>query len=176
MQYLSKQELRALFEVAYRRNRHYHLALCVALWHGCRVSEINNLRGTDVTPDGSIIIRRLKGSNTSTQPIHRDADPVFDESPVIELAQERKCLRLWEVSRQRFDQVIKEFGAEAGIHPSKLHMHSLKHSCAMLLWDRTQSLGMLQSYLGHKSASSSLCYLYEADARKAQDALAGVQL
>lgn len=176
MQYLTKDELRRLFEVAHQRNPHYHLALVTALWHGMRVSELNNLRGTDVTADGFVIVRRLKGSHTTLQPIRRDDDPLFDESPLLELAKERKGLRLFEVSRQHFDRLIKSYGAEAGIHPDKLHMHALKHSVAMLLWDVTCNLGQLQSYLGHKAASSSLCYLYEADARKAQAALARISL
>lgn len=104
------------------------------------------------------------------------ADPLFDESPLLELARERKGLRLFEVSRQHFDRLIKQYGAEAGIHPDKLHMHSLKHSVAMLLWDATGNLGQLQSYLGHRAASSTLVYLAEADARKAQQALAGITL
>jgi integrase/recombinase XerD len=176
MHYLTKDELRRLFEVAYRRNRMYHLALVTALWHGMRVSELNNLRGSDVTPDGCVIVRRLKGSNTTCQPIRRDPDPLFDESPILELAKERRTLRLFEISRQHFDRLIKTYGTEAGIHPDKLHMHALKHSVAMLLWDVTGNLGQLQSYLGHKAASSTLAYLYEADARKAQTALAGIQL
>ena len=176
MQYLTKDELRRLFHVAYTRNRRYHLALVTALWHGMRVSELNNLRGTDVTADGQVIVRRLKGSHTTHQPIRRDADPVFDESPILALAQECGPRRLFEVSRQHFDRLVKAYGAEAGIHPDKLHMHALKHSVAMLLWDVTGNLGQLQSYLGHKAASSTLAYLYEADARKAQTALAGIAL
>ena len=176
MHYLTKDELRQLFQVAYTRNRRYHLALVTALWHGMRVSELNNLRGSDITPDGKLIVRRLKGSNESLQPIRRDVDPLFDESPIIELARERKTLRLFEVSRQHFDRLIKMYGAEAGIHPDKLHMHALKHSIAMLLWDATTNVGQIQSYLGHKAVSSTLCYLYEADARKAQTALAGITL
>jgi integrase/recombinase XerD len=176
MHYLTKDELRRLFEVAYTRNRRYHLALVTALWHGMRVSELNSLRGTDVTADGFVIVRRLKGSNTTAQPIRRDPDPLFDETPILALAQERRGLRLFETTRQHFDRLIKQYGAEAGIHADKLHMHALKHSVAMLLWDVTGNLGQLQSYLGHKAASSTLAYLYEVDARKAQAALAGITL
>jgi len=176
MHYLTKDELRRLFQAAYNHNRRYHLALVTALWHGMRVSELIDLRGTDVTADGNVIVRRLKGSNESIQPIRRDADPLFDESPILELARERKTLRLFEVTRQYFDKLIKQYGEEAGIHPDKCHMHALKHSVAMLLWDATTNVGQIQSYLGHKAVSSTLCYLYEADARKAQMALAGITL
>ena len=177
MHYLSKDELRRLFQVAYDANRTHHLALVTALWHGMRVSELNNLRGTDVTADGQVIVRRLKGSNVTMQPIRRDADPLFDETPLLKLAQERKSLRLFEISRQHFDRLVKQYGAEAGIHPDKCHMHALKHSIAMVLWSATGgSLGQVQNYLGHKAASSTLVYLAENDAQKAQQALAGITI
>ena len=84
--------------------------------------------------------------------------------------------RLFPFSRQRVDQFIRSYGAIAGIHPDKCHCHALKHSMAMLLWDATQNLGQIQSYLGHKAASSTLVYLAEADARKAQAAVAGITI
>lgn len=176
MTYLTKDELRRLFQVAYDHNRDVHLALVTALWHGMRVSELVNLRGPDVTSDGQVVVRRLKGSLTTMQPIRRDDDALFDESPIVALAAERKSLKLFPITRQHFDRLIKQYGAEAGIHESKLHMHALKHSVAMLLWDATGSLGKVQSYLGHRAASSTLCYLFEADARLAQQALAGISL
>jgi integrase len=175
MFYLSKPQLRALFQAAYDRNRSHHLALLTAFVHGMRVSELNNLRGTDITPNGEIIVRRLKGSRTTIQLIRVDNDVLFDERPLIALAQEKKTLRLFEISRQHFDRLIKKYGALAGIHPDRCHMHAMKHSCAMTVWDATGSLGQLQSYLGHVSASSSLVYLAEADSRKAQAALQAVR-
>ena len=177
MEYMSKEELRKLMEVAYNKNRKIHLALLVGLWHGLRVSELNTLKGTDIDLGTEQLIKqRLKGSLKTTQPIRRDADPVFDESPVLELARERKGFRLFEVSRQHFDRLIKQYGKEAGIHEDKLHMHALKHSIAMLLWNSTHDLGQVQGYLGHKSAGSTLIYLNEADATKAQQAVAAISI
>jgi integrase/recombinase XerD len=176
MQYLTRPELRRLFEVAQQHNPHYRLAMTVTLWHGLRVSELINLRGSDVTPDGCIIVRRLKGSNTTLQPLRQDSDVLFDESPLLELARERKTLRLFPISRGHFHRLMRAYGAEAGIHPDKCHPHSLKHSVAMILWDCTQSLGVVQNFLGHKSPSSSLVYLREVDARKGSAALASVHI
>lgn len=175
MQYLDKRELRRLFQVAYDRNRLHHLALVTALWHGCRVSELIAITGAHVV-DGQLSVKRLKKSNATCQPIHRDADPLFDETPLIELARQNPNARLFPFSRQRADQFIRKYAELAGIHPDKAHMHSLKHSVAMLLWDATNNLGQIQSYLGHKAASSTMCYLVEADARKAQAAVAGITI
>jgi integrase/recombinase XerD len=174
MEYLSKSELRRLFEVAHAQNRTHHLALVVGLWHGLRVSEIISINGVDIV-DGQLSVKRLKKSKSTLQPIHIDGDPLFDESPILELAANNPG-RLFPFSRQRLDQFIRRYGKLAGIHPEKLHAHALKHSTAMLIWDASHSLGMIQSYLGHRSASSSLCYLAEADARKAQDAIAGISI
>lgn len=176
MQYLDKHELRSLFQVAYDRNKIHHLAMIVGLWHGARVSEIVNIKGADVF-NGQLSIKRLKRSLPTVQPIRRDVDPLFDESFLIELAKQNPGdARLFKFSRRRCDQFIKRYAELAGVSPDKAHFHSLKHSVAMLLWDKTGNLGQIQSYLGHRAASSTLIYLTEADARKAQIALAGVQI
>ena len=84
--------------------------------------------------------------------------------------------KLFPFSRQRADQFIRRYAQLAGIHPSKAHMHALKHSMAMLLWDKTQSLGQIQGYLGHKAASSTMCYLVEVDNRKAEMAVLDITI
>lgn len=174
MQYLDKSELRRLFKAAYDCNRSHHLFLVVTLFHGLRVSEAINIEGTDVC-DGLVSVARLKKSNATCQPIHRDADPLFDESPLIELAA-RNPGRLFPFSRQRADQFIRRYAALAGIHPHKGHMHALKHSIALLIWEETHSLGQIQSYLGHKAPSSTMVYLVEIDKRKAEMAVAGITI
>ena len=101
-------------------------------------------------------------------------NPLFDETGILALAQERGAARLFPYHRSHWDRLIKQYGREAGIHPDKCHFHSLKHSIAMILWDSTKSLGQIQNFLGHKAVSSKLCYLREVDASKAHVALAGV--
>jgi len=175
MEYLTGSELRRLFTVARQRNATHHLALVVGLWHGLRVSEILAIRGVDVV-DGQLAVKRLKRSKSTCQPIHIDSDPLFDESPLVEMARANPG-RLFNFSRQRVDQFIKIYGRVAGVHPDKLHAHAVcKHSLAMQLWDKTQSLGQIQSYLGHRSASSTMCYLVEVDARKAQSVVQGMSI
>ena len=174
--YLERSELARLFQVAYNANGIQHLAFVTALWHGLRVSELNQLRGTNVH-DGQIEIRRLKGSNASLQDIHYDPDdPLFDESPIIELARMRGTNRLFPWSRQYFDRLIKAYGVRAGLHPGKAHMHSLKHSLAMMIWDESKSLGEIQNYLGHVAASSTLAYLKVLDGRKGQGTVSRIKV
>jgi len=176
MTYLTKDELRRLFQAAFNHSREHHLALVACLWHGARVSELINLRGDDVTADGQVIIRRLKGSNTTVQPIRKDDDVLFDETPLLALAQERKSLRLFPYCRSYFNVLMKKYGIMAGIHKSKLHIHALKHSLAMMLWTKSHDLGRLQSYLGHRAASSTLIYLYESNHLLGQQDVAGIAI
>lgn len=176
MEYLNKDELRRLFTVAYKHNKRHHLSLVVAFWHGLRVSEVVSLTGAQIFA-GQVTVRRLKGSKVTTQPIHVDSDPLFDESPLLALS---GTDRLFPWTKQNSDQFIKKYAIEAGLMAEegsrKIHFHMLKHSCAMVLWDATKNLGQIQSYLGHKAASSTLCYLYESDKRKAEEAMAGVRI
>lgn len=178
MEHMSKSELRRLFEEAYKANREHHLALVVSLWHATRVSELLNIRASDVR-DGSVFIKALKGSVSGWQAIRTDTDPLFDCSGLITLAANAPSpdTKLFPWCRQRLDQAIRKYGERAGIHPEKCHMHALRHSLAMMLWDQTGgSLGLVQRHLRHKSASSSLVYLYEVDARKASAAVAEIRI
>jgi integrase len=172
---ISKPELRLLFQQAQAHNTLYYRALVTAYWHGLRVSELTALCGSDVTLSGEIIIRRLKGSRTTTQVIQKHPDPLFDESPLLELAKERGTRKLFPITPRHFNRLIKLYGRQAGIHESKLFMHNLKHSCALLVWERTQSLGELQSYLGHVSPTSSLIYLAVAHTQRVQSSFTGVE-
>jgi len=174
MTYLTKEELRRLFQAAYTHNRMHHLFLVTVLWHGLRVSEGIHIAGADIA-DSQLSTARLKRSKATLQPIHLDADPLFDGSPLIDMAKINPG-RLFNFSRQRADQFIKRYADIAGIHPTKAHMHSLKHSIAMMIWDKTHSLGPIQSYLGHKEASSTMQYLVEVDQQKAQNAVAGISI
>jgi integrase len=175
LEYLTRTELRRLFAVAYERNRTHHMAMVVGLWHGLRVSEIISIRGTHIQ-DGQLSVRRLKRSKATLQPLHVDADPLFDESPLIELAAQNKG-RLFAFSRQRMDEFVKVYGALAGLHPDKRHTHAIcKHSVAMLIWGATNSLGMIQSYLGHRSSASTLAYLREVDSQKAQSVVSAMAI
>jgi integrase len=84
---------------------------------------------------------------------------------------------VFKFGRCRVDQFIKLYATRAGIDPRKAHIHAVKHSTAMTLWEATKgNLGLLQLHLGHKAASSSLQYLREVDAQKACDIMNAVRI
>jgi site-specific recombinase XerD len=173
MIYLTKEELRRLFCVAYQHDRRHHLSLVVCLFSGLRVSELLKIRGHDVS-DGQLSVKRLKGSRKTVHPIRKDADVLFDATPLLELAAANPNERLFPWTRQWVDQYIKKYAALAGIHKDKAHSHVLKHSICVLVWDATRDLSAVQDLVGHKASSSTLVYMRHDAVEKAHAAVAGM--
>jgi integrase/recombinase XerD len=170
MQYLTKDELRRVFQTAYDHNRQHHLLLVAMLWHGLRVSEALNLRGRDIA-DAQLSVRRLKKSRPTIHKLKITSDPLFDESLLIQMAKTNPG-RLFPISRQRVDQFLKRYATLAGVHPAKAHSHVLKHSICVMLWEETHDLNAVQDHVGHRAASSTLVYMRHDSAAKAAAAVA----
>jgi integrase len=173
MQHLNDSEMRRLLAVAYKHNHNHHLLLLTAWGHGLRVSEVIGIRGTDITSDGKLDVKRLKGSKRTIQFVHRESDVLFDQSPIIELARMRGSSQLFPYTRNGVLKMMLRYGLEAGLPKSSLHPHALKNSCAMrMLRLAPEDIGVIQAYLGHVSPGSTLAYLSHADDMKAQQTFA----
>jgi site-specific recombinase XerD len=68
-----------------------------------------------------------------------DSDVLFDESPLLALAQTNGG-KLFDWSRQYMDRILKRYAGLAGLHSSQSHFHVLKHSICVLLWQATHDL------------------------------------
>ena len=173
MEYLNRDELVRLFKVARQHNPLHHVAMLVGLLHGLRVSETLAIRGRDIC-DGRVSVKRLKKSRATLHALRIDSDPLFDESPLLELAKANPETELFPWSRQYMDVLLKRYAALAGIHPAKRHYHVLKHSICVLLWQETHDLNAIQDHVGHRSSSSTLIYLRADAALKAQMTVVGM--
>jgi integrase len=173
MEYLDRDELVRLFKVARAHNPLHHVALLVGLLHGLRVSETLAIRGRDIC-DGRLSVKRLKKSRPTLHALRIHSDPLFDESPLLELAKASPEAELFPWSRQYMDTVVKRYAAFAGIHPAKRHYHVLKHSICVLLWQETHDLNAIQDHVGHRSSSSTLIYLRADAALKTQATVVGM--
>jgi len=174
MNYFTKEELRRLFGIAYENNRLHHLCMVTMFFSGLRVSEAIAIRGADVC-DGQLSVRRLKKSRPTMHDLKCSSDPLFDQTPLIQIAKGNPG-RLFPFSRQRVDQFVRRYGAMAGLHPAKCHSHAFKHSICMLLWDETHDLNAVQDHVGHKEASSTLVYMRQDSAAKARQVVAGLEI
>ena len=153
MHHLTQYEIKKLLsEIPTPRQR---LMIKVAFLHGLRVSELINLRRENIR-DGYVNVQRLKGSLKTIQPFVASKDPELDESQdlralYVEL-QPKEIL--FPMTRNGVYKLMQRAGQRAGIPAHKLHPHALKHSCAMTLV-RNIPINDLQTYLGHKSLSST---------------------
>lgn len=154
MYYLSKEELRRLLSVAKAESSVHYLMFATAFRHGLRVSELiglttDNLDGPDLT------VRRLKGSNQTSQPASAELQ-----------AYVAKCVpgtRLFTMHRTTAWRLMQHYGKLAGIAKRKSKPHALKHTTAMQGFAGGMKVNEVQAYLGHKSGASTLRYMVVND-------------
>ena len=175
MQYLGKQDLAKIFRAAHEMNLVHHLAMLVGFFTGARISQVLNVRGEDIFErEGKwvIKIRAAKRGDVVTHSLHIDADPAFDMTPLIALAQTKRQSRIFGgLSRQYFNLSLKRYADAAGIHSDFAHSHIFRHSAAMVVFDATKRIGAVSRFLAHRSPSSAFVYLQENDGMLAQDAM-----
>ena len=109
MQYLAKDELLRVLAIAKEARERDWLMFLVAYWHGLRASEVVTLQRHAVA-NGFLTVRRLKGSDTTTQPLIEDVDPLLNERSALEgddcTEPGGECQR-----RRRLDEVLRELAA-----------------------------------------------------------------
>lgn len=164
MQHLVKVELlRFLAEAKATRERDW-LMFLVAYWHGLRATEVVTLT-RDAIADGEITVRRLKGSDTTTQPLMVDENPLLNESAAVQTLADStpKLTPIFPFSRVHYFRLFRKYAKRAGLPSSKWHPHCLKHSIAMHTI-RKAGIENVRRYLGHKSMASTGEYLKVTDA------------
>jgi type 1 fimbriae regulatory protein FimB len=180
--HLSPAELLAVLKTARARSTRDWTMILVSYRHGLRASEICGLKLSDVNlRDGSIAIRRLKGSMSQTQPLYRHkGQPLLDEtaalrawlrdraddgSGILFLSQKGGALH-----RSSFFSIFAAIAADAGLPSEKRHPHVLKHSLASHLVAGNVNLALVKQCLGHRSINSTMQYVGVSDAQAAEAA------
>lgn len=149
-----------------------HLTLfVVAVSHGFRVSELADMRTTDLDmANGKVLVRRLKGSADGWQRMQNVYG--FDEAAILGewLTQRPTGSDVLFPSRQSDangdciltrSQISRMFGAvcqAAGISREYAHCHTLRHTCGQRIYDAGAPLEHVAQYLGHKNINSTRCY------------------
>jgi type 1 fimbriae regulatory protein FimB len=152
------------------------LAMCLlAFRHGMRASEVCNLELKDVDlKNNEVVIRRLKGSLRTTQPIA--------DVPGQPLLSERRVLRAWlaergnhpskyvftsqksgHLNRSTFYRIFSDAADRAGLPADKRHPHVLKHSLGVALVESNVNLAIIKQALGHRSIASTAVYTQPTD-------------
>ena len=180
MEYLQETEINVLLRTAYEHNREHWLALLVMYATGTRVSQALRLRGTDVygdpvTGENRIRLPHAKRGTSRSYKVIKSADPIRDLTQIIDFAKKRGTSMLFGgLTRHYLHVVIKKYAKLAGLHEEMVHCHTLRHSTAMRIFERTQRPGAITGYLCHTDQSSVYPYLREHDASLGEDAMAAV--
>jgi len=180
MEYLHETEINALLKVAHEHNREHHLALLLMYATGTRFSQALKMCGIDVFADPitskySVRLPKAKRGHSRTYKIVRSANPIRDLTPLIELANTRSTSKLFGgLTRHYLHVVIKRYAKLAGLHEDMVHCHTIRHSTAMRIWEKTQRPGAITGYLCHTDSASVYPYLRENDAKFGEDAMAAV--
>ncbi len=124
------------------------LILLLALKTGGRAQEILNLTKADLNSyDQSVFIRGLKGSNDREIPLHpalyqkvqRYADSITDQ-------------HLFPIGYHRLHQIWELY------RPIPKKFHSLRHTFAIQLYQKTKDLRLVQVALGHRNIANTMVY------------------
>lgn len=147
------------------------LMICVGYWHGLRLTEVLELRGTDVR-DGYLMVRRKKGSLATLQKLVRHSNPLLNEaSALIRAAAEAGEKAIFPLKHAALDRIFRTAAEDAGVPAQWRHFHVLKHSLAHHLIQSSVGLEKIRQRLGHKSLASTGQYLRVSD-DDADDAVA----
>ena len=173
-------EMLKILKIARQRSSRDWAMILLAYRHGMRASEVCGLEMRDlVLRNGSITIRRLKGSLTTVQPLYQHRGmPLLDEvaalrawlkdrhqdgSPFVFTSQKGGRLH-----RAQFFRMFQAIAKAAGLSAEKRHPHCLKHALGSHLVAGNVNLALVKQALGHRSISSTLAYVGTTDRQAAE--------
>ena len=145
---------------------------------GLRVSELVSLKKTAVLRRDDCLMIKGKGGRERLVPLTGAAryaidawldvrDQTLPENPstIAKAALFPSRGKLGHVSRERFAQLLKGLAIEAGLPPSKISPHVLRHAFATHLLANGADLRSVQMLLGHADISTTQIYTHVLDAR-----------
>jgi site-specific recombinase XerD len=135
--------------------------------HGLRVSELTGMKLTDinlVTKD--FHVPRAKGCDDANHSLWNGESSAV-KAWLVERAKmdpPESCDTLFISERRRplspvtIHLMVRQIAEAAGMGHLEVHPHMLRHSCGYYLINKGTNLRIIQSYLGHRSISSTVRY------------------
>ena len=169
-EYLTPDEVEKLLTACKTSSRNPvrdYAILLLMYRHGLRVSELCQLKLSDVNLElGELYVNRLKGSDGGPHPLYNG-----ESAAIRAWLKERKAMnpsadcetlfiseRRRPLSRFSVFVMVEKLAAAAGLDALDIHPHSLRHSCGYSLVNKGTDIRVIQSYLGHRSISSTVRY------------------
>lgn len=166
---LTEEEVKRLIEVGTchhddpRRDLVSRAALELLYTTGLRISELLALPATIIQRQEGMLLVRGKGGRERLVPFAESArqaaerlahyDAMLDSSWLFPGRNVRRPL-----TRQGFDRILRACALKAGLDPSRVSPHILRHSFATHLLNRGADLRALQMLLGHSDIATTQIY------------------
>jgi integrase len=149
--YLLKPEvdrLRSILDQYQTEDPRNCLIISLGLRTGGRAQELLNILKSDLNSyDQTVLIRGIKGSNDREIPL---APRFFDAFYSWTLKQSGN--RVFDISYQRLYQVWEFY------RPIPKKFHSLRHTFAIELYQKTKDIRLVQVALGHRNITNTMIY------------------
>ncbi|MDO9381658.1 MAG: site-specific tyrosine recombinase XerD [Hyphomicrobiaceae bacterium] len=159
----------------------FHCLIEVLYATGLRVSELVSLPRTVLTGDDRVLTIKGKGGRERIVPLGSAAraavtrylslghDPADGVAPMLHTKWlfPSKSVE-GHLTRQRFGQDLKEIAIIAGLDPTRVSPHVLRHAFASHLLDRGADLRAVQQLLGHADISTTQIYTHVLEERLKQ--------
>lgn len=173
--FLSEDEIKRLIAAAKEcsgpKGRQMTAMLELMYASGLRVSELVSLPENCINFDRRQVFVRGKGSKERVVPVAPAAiQAVFDylEQRDCFIREGRRSIWLFpskssrsgHISRDTFFKRLKELAVKAGIYPSRVTPHVLRHSFATHLLNHNADLRLVQKMLGHESINTTEIYTH----------------
>ena len=173
--FLSEDEIKRLIaeakECSGPKGRQMTAMLELMYASGLRVSELVSLPENCINFDRRQVFVRGKGSKERVVPVAPAAiQAVFDylEQRDCFIREGRRSIWLFpskssrsgHISRDTFFKRLKELAVKAGIYPSRVTPHVLRHSFATHLLNHNADLRSVQKMLGHESINTTEIYTH----------------
>lgn len=166
---LTQEEINRLFDVAYLDQSIKGIRLCVMLEilyaSGLRVSELITLKKSCVNNYNQypVLLIKGKGDKERLVPLHEKAyQQIKAYLPYVPKTTEYLFVARGNkpMTRMRVFQLIKALAIKAGIDPTKISPHIIRHAFATHMLKNGADLMLLKEILGHAHLSTSEIYLH----------------
>lgn len=142
------EKLRSLIEDHQLRDPRNCFLLSLGLRTGARASELLLTQKSDLnTYDESIFVRGIKGSNDREIPLHSQFFRVLHSWSETQTGN-----RLFPICYHRLYQIWDLY------RPVHKKFHSLRHTFAIELYQKTRDLRLVQVALGHRNITNTMIY------------------
>ena len=164
-EHLTEAEVERLMKAAGGDSRRYGhrdaTMILIAFRHALRVSELVNLRWSDVDFKAARLnVMRLKGSISGVHPLEGDEVRALrklrgqDTDAEFAFTTERGG----PMSAAGFRKMLTRLAGDAGMAALKVHPHALRHATGFALVNKGLDTRTLQEYMGHSQISNTVRY------------------